>query len=52
MVTLFLLTACVVASFKAVSATETDTKRTKVLPHVVMMLVDDNGWAGVGYNNP
>ena len=21
-------------------------------PHVVMFLVDDNGWAGVGYNNP
>ena len=21
-------------------------------PHVVFLLVDDNGWAGVGYNNP
>jgi hypothetical protein len=52
MVTLLLTAACVVASFIAASAAETDTKRQKVLPHVVMMLVDDNGWAGVGYNNP
>lgn len=21
-------------------------------PHIVFALVDDNGWAGVGYNNP
>ena len=21
-------------------------------PHLVMVLTDDNGWAGVGYNNP
>ena len=23
-----------------------------VPPHLVMVLTDDNGWAGVGYNNP
>ena len=23
-----------------------------VKPHIVFVLVDDNGWAGVGYNNP
>ena len=21
-------------------------------PHIIFNLVDDNGWAGVGYNNP
>ena len=25
---------------------------TPAKPHIVFALVDDNGWAGVGYNNP
>eukprot|EP00039_Didymoeca_costata_P032964 m.40106 g.40106 ORF g.40106 m.40106 type:complete len:650 (+) comp9628_c0_seq1:92-2041(+) len=25
---------------------------TPTKPHLIFMLVDDNGWAGVGYNNP
>eukprot|EP00039_Didymoeca_costata_P030846 m.31698 g.31698 ORF g.31698 m.31698 type:complete len:644 (+) comp8339_c0_seq1:63-1994(+) len=42
---LFSLLCCTV--HLAASENKSDLK-----PHVVMMLVDDNGWAGVGYNNP
>ena len=43
-----------VAATNASAAATTDASagQTKKPPHLVMVLVDDNGWAGIGYNNP
>lgn len=46
-----LLVATVVVTVLAASARAANGKQAQK-PHVVFQLVDDNGWAGVGYNNP
>ena len=46
-----------VASAKTVAIDQTIESidrltNASALPHIIFALVDDNGWAGVGYNNP
>ena len=49
------LSAAAVAAAAAVALISVPTSTAAAAahpPHVVFLLVDDNGWAGVGYNNP